>query len=136
MTNAIFARDGVYFAAPLLAAALPAVTGCAAIRGQDASGNDELLAAAGFQMRRADSPELVRNLESMPRFKLVARGWGGDVVYTYADPVSCRCLYVGGPKELVEYQCLATERQVEEGQLWAESDGIDWGLWGSGWWLR
>jgi len=106
MTNAIFARYGIYFA------------------------------AAGFQMRRADTPELVRNLESMPPFKLVARGRGGDVVYTYADPVSCRCLYVSRPKEFVEYQRLATERQVEEGQLWAESDGMDWGLWGGGWWLR
>ena len=136
MTNAIFARYGVYFASALLAAAVPALTGCAAIRGQDASGIEELLAAAGFQMRRADSPELVRNLESMPPFKLVARGRGGDVVYTYADPVSCRCLYVSRPKEFVEYQRLATERQVEEGQLWAESDGMDWGLWGGGWWLR
>jgi len=36
----------------------------------------------------------------------------------------------------VEYQHLATDRQIEEGDLWVENDGMDWGLWGGGWWLR
>jgi hypothetical protein len=62
---------------------------------------------------------------------------GGDVAYTYADPVNCHCVYIGGPRQYVEYQRLATERQVEEGDPWAENDGMDWGLWGGGgWWLQ
>jgi hypothetical protein len=82
----------------------------------------------------ADSPEQARSLASMPPFKIVARGVGRDVAYTYADPANCRCLYVGGPRQFVEYQRLATERDVAEGELWAESDGMDWALWGG--WLR
>ena len=95
-----------------------------------------LLAAAGFQKRPADSADQARSLASMPPFKLVVRGMGGDVAYTYADPVDCRCLYTGGPNEYVKYQRLATERDIAEGALWPEDDGMDWGLWGGGWWLR
>ena len=72
----------------------------------------------------------------MPLFKLVVRGMGRDVAYTYADPVNCRCLYIGGPTEYVKYHRLATERDMTEGELRAQDDGMDWGMWGGGWWLR
>jgi hypothetical protein len=128
------ARLGVIVVVGFLVTVLGAVSGCAALRPQDAVGTEQLLAKAGFQKRNADSPEQARSLASMPPFKIVARGVGRDVAYTYADPVSCRCLYVGGPRQFVEYQRLATERAVAEGEPWAESDGMDWALWGG--WLR
>jgi hypothetical protein len=128
------ARLGVIVVVGFLVTVLGAVSGCAALRPQDAVGTEQLLAKAGFQKRNADSPEQARSLASMPLFKIVARGVGRDVAYTYADPVNCRCLYVGGPRQFVEYQRLATERDVAEGELWAESDGMDWALWGG--WLR
>ena len=70
----------------------------------------------------------------MPPSRLVVRGMGRDVAYTYADPVNC--LYIGGPREYVKYQRLAMERDMAEGDLWAENDGMDWGLWGGSSWLR
>ena len=136
MTNSTFARFGTLLAASFLAAVLLALSGCAGLRAEGAASTEELLAAAGFQKRQADSADQARNLASMPPFKLVVRGMGGDVAYTYADPLSCRCLYIGGPTEYVKYQRLATERDVAEGELWAEDDAMDWGLWGGGWWLR
>jgi hypothetical protein len=136
MMNQTFARYGTVIAASFFAAVLPALSGCAAPLVQSAASTEELLAAAGFQKRQADSADQARNLASMPPFKLVVRGMGGDVAYTYADPVSCRCLYIGGPTEYVKYQRLATERDVAEGELWAEDGGMDWGLWGGVWWLR
>jgi hypothetical protein len=120
--------------AGLFVTALAALSGCATLRGQDAVSTEQLLATAGFQKRNADSPEQARSLASMPPFRLVARGVGRDVAYTYADPVSCHCLYIGGPQQYVEYQRLATEREIAEGELWAESDGMEGGLWGG--WLR
>jgi hypothetical protein len=131
MSNTIRARLGVIVVAGLFVTALAALSGCATLRGQDAD-TEQLLAKAGFQKRNADSPEQARNLASMPPFRLVARGVDRDVAYTYADPVSCHCLYIGGPQQYVEYQRLATEREIAEGDLWAENDGMDWGLWG-GW---
>jgi hypothetical protein len=109
MSNTIRARLGVIVVAGLVVTALAALSGCATLRGQDAVSTEQLLAKAGFQKRNADSPEQARNLASMPPFRLVARGVGGDAAYTYADPVSCHCLYIGGPQ-------------------------MDWGLWGG--WLR
>jgi hypothetical protein len=126
-------RSRVVLAASIFAASL---SGCATLRAQDSASTEELLAKSGFQKRHADSPDQARNLASMPPFKLVVHGMGRDVAYTYADPVSCRCLFVGGPKEYVEYQRLVTQREVPEGELWAGDDGMDWGLWGGGRWLR
>jgi len=127
-------RFGVVVAACLIASSLTELSGCATLRGQDALSTEQLLVKAGFQKLNADSPEQARNLASMPPFKIVARGVGHDAAYTYADPVNCRCLYIGGPQQYVKYQRLATERAVTEGELWAENDGMDWGLWGG--WVR
>ena len=127
-------RFGVIVAACVIASSLTAVSGCATLRQQDALSTEQLLVKAGFQKRNADSPEQARDLASMPPFKIVARGVGSDAAYTYADPVNCHCLYIGGPQQYVEYKRLATEREIAEGELWAESDGMDRKLWGG--WLR
>ena len=108
------------------------MSGCATLRGQDAVSTEELLVKAGFQRRNAETPEQAQNLASMPPFRIVAHGVGGDAAYTYADPVNCHCLYVGGPRQYVEYQRPATEREVDEGELWADTDGMDWGIGGDG----
>jgi hypothetical protein len=136
MMNTTFARFGTLLTASFLAVVLAALSGCAGLRAHGAASTEELLAAAGFQKRQADSADQARNLASMPPFKLVVRGMGRDVGYTYADPVNCRCLYTGGPNEYMKYQRLATERDIAEDDLWAGADGMDWGLWGGGWWLR
>jgi hypothetical protein len=134
MSNTVRARFGAIVAVGLFAGLLAALSGCATLRGQQALSTEELLVKAGFERRNADTPEQVRNLASMAPFKIVARGVGRDAAYTYADPVNCHCLYVGGPQQYVEYQRLATKRDVAEGELWADDDRMDWGLWGG--WLR
>jgi hypothetical protein len=122
-------RFRVLFSASLFALGVSAVSGCASLVAQDAAGTEQLLSAAGFQKRPAASPEQIRNLEAMPPFKFVMHDMGHDVTYSYADPVRCHCLYVGGLKEYGEYQRLARQRDVAEGELWAEDD-VNWSLWG------
>ena len=123
-------KTRIIVTAALFTVSLTALSDCATLRSQDAAGARELLAAAGFQRQSADSAEQTRNLASMPPLRIVARGMADrDVVYTYADPVKCRCLYVGGPKQYMEYQRLARQRQIEEEELWAEDGGMDWELW-------
>jgi len=124
----------VLSAAALFAVALLALSGCAAIRRQDVASTAQLLAAAGFQMRPANSPEQLRNLTTMPPFKIVARSQDGEVAYTFADPENCHCFYVGGPKEYSEYRRLVTERLTAQGRRWAEDAATNSGLWGGGWW--
>src|SRR5262245_46687801 len=88
----------------LFTAAILTLTGCATLRQKDAASTEELLGAAGFQMQPADTPERLADLKSMPRQKVIARSnENANVVYTYADPDWCHCVYVGGPEEYAAY---------------------------------
>jgi hypothetical protein len=113
----------------LFAAALAALSGCATMRRHEAASTEQLLAAAGFQMRPATSPEQLRDLTTMPPFKLVSRSKAGNAVYTFADPENCYCLYVGGSKEYSEYQRLRVEREVAAEMNEASMDWAAWGPW-------
>jgi hypothetical protein len=116
-----------------LAATLVALSGCAAIERQEAADKEKLLAAAGFHMRLADNPERQQDLASMPPRKVVANRKDGKIVYTYADPQNCRCLYVGGPKEYGEYRRLQVNEEIAEYRAEASMDWGAWGPWGPGW---
>jgi len=91
---------------------LVTLSGCASVRQREAADTGQLLTAAGFQQRLADSPERLARLRSMPPLKLVARNEDGRVIYTFADPERCRCLYVGGAEEYATYQRLGLQHEV------------------------
>src|SRR3989442_6608907 len=110
------------------------LTGCAAIQRSEARSTEELLAAAGFVMRPADTAERQQRLAALPPYRLESRTKDGKVVYTYADPGACQCLYVGGSKEYSEYQRLRVQRQIAEDEAWAgQGTQMDLGNWGP-WW--
>ena len=113
----------------VFAAAVLTVSGCATIRGHEASSTERLLTAAGFQIQRADTPARMHDLAVVPPLKITAQSADGAVRYTYADPYGCRCLYVGGPKEYSAYQRLANEQQLDKDRI-RDADGIPNGLWG------
>jgi hypothetical protein len=117
-----------------LVAAAVLASGCAAIRREEARSEESLLAAAGFQMRAADTPARQAQLQSLPPLKMEMRAKDGDVVYTYADPDNCKCLWVGGPRQYQEYRKLALKQQMAEDQMEAaeaeEEASMDWGMWG------
>ena len=97
------ARAALLLAAPALLGA-----GCAAIQRYDTRETERLLAAAGFQIRIADTSERQQELRSMPPHRIVRSTNDGNAVYTYADPDTCHCVYVGGDKEYSEYGRLVT----------------------------
>ena len=90
----------------LLAASVLLCAGCAAIQRD----TERTLTDAGFQMRRADTPERQADLRSLPPHRVVSRTTDGNIEYVYADPDNCRCLYVGGNKEYSEYERLKLQR--------------------------
>jgi len=120
-------RFAMAIAFALLAGPL-ALSGCTSVRQREAADTERLLTAAGFQQRLADSPERLAHLRTMPPLKLVARDKDGQVVYTFADPESCRCLYVGGANEYAKYQHLAVDQEVSRE---TDSESRPWVLWGS-----
>jgi hypothetical protein len=110
------------------------LTGCATIRRSEARSTEQLLAAAGFVMRPADTTERQQRLAAMPPYQLASRTTDGRVVYTYADPATCKCLYVGGSKEYSEYQRLRVQHQIAMDQAWAAQQGpMDCDM-GEPWW--
>jgi hypothetical protein len=102
----------------LAVAAAMMLTGCATIRRSEARSTEEMLAAAGFVMRPADTAERQQRLAARPPYRLESHTKDGTVVYTYADPDGCKCLYVGGPNEYSEYQHLRLQRQIAPDEAW------------------
>ena len=115
-----------------------AVGGCAEMRRHEARDTGDLLVAAGFRSKPADTPEREQRLRAQPPLKMVSQSKDGHLVYRYADPYSCDCLYVGDEQAYAEYKRLALKKQVAEERLEAaeaeESGAMDWGLWGPWWW--
>jgi hypothetical protein len=122
----------VYRKAMMLAliVALP-LAGCVALQRSEARDTEQLLAAAGFQAKPADTPEKLANLRTMPPRQLEARSKDGNFAYTYADPDYCQCLYVGGPKQYSAYQRLAVKKEIAQERREA---AMDWDMWGPWWW--
>jgi hypothetical protein len=113
-----------------LIVALP-LAGCAAIQRSEARDTEQLLAAAGFQAKPAETPEKLTNLRTMPPRQLVSQTKDGNMVYTDADPDYCQGLYVGGPTAYSAYQCLAVENKIAQERLDA---AMDWDMWGPWLW--
>jgi len=109
--------------------------GCASLQQQQVQDTEQMLAAAGFKIRPADTPERLAHLETLQPLKLVARSRDDQFVYTYADPEYCKCLYAGGPKAYEELQRLRLQKQQAATELMAtENASMNWALWGPPWW--
>ncbi len=64
---------------------------------------EDHLAAAGFVIRPANTPERQAMLTRLPAHKFVMRTHGDQVHYVYADPTVCQCLYVGSQQAYSKY---------------------------------
>ena len=106
-----------------------ALGGCAAMRRQQARDTGDLLVSAGFTAKPADTPERAKCLEAIPPLKVVSQQKDGHVLYRYADPYSCHCLYVGDQQAYAEYKHLALREAAEA----EESAAVDRGFSGPRW---
>lgn len=110
-------------------------TACTAMRLEAAHRKENILAAAGFQMKPADTPDKLAQLQAMPQLKMIARNSPkGQLVYTYADAQGCKCLYTGNAQQYADYRRLALQQQMAESEVEAaqanEAAAMDWGWWG------
>jgi hypothetical protein len=127
----------ILLAAAFTAASLSGFSGCAAIRNQEAIKTERVLAAAGFQMKLADSPEKLAHLATLPQRNLAPRQKDGETWYVYADASACKCLYAGPEEAYQRYQKLALQqrisRQNEQAAEMNEDASMNWRVWGGGW---
>ena len=65
----------------------------AMMEAQQAKDTKQLLAAAGFIIKLADSPVKMAHLKKLTQHKIVAHQKDGTVYYIYADATNCQCFY-------------------------------------------
>lgn len=103
-----------------------AAVGCAQ---SDAMSHERTLAAAGFQMKLADTEEQQEQMVGLPQRKLTPVDHPDGVRFVYADDKYCKCIYVGDQRAYDRYQRMERRERLLEG---AETAEMDWGPWG-GW---
>ncbi|MBV8506848.1 MAG: hypothetical protein JOZ11_13695, partial [Alphaproteobacteria bacterium] len=95
------------------------VVGCASQQ-QLVGHKEDLLAAAGFQIRTADNPQRLAAMRSLPPNKFATRLANGQPVYLYADPLVCRCVYFGTQQNWAAYRQEVFAKQLaDEAQMTA-----------------
>ncbi|MGJ0506059.1 MAG: hypothetical protein ACR652_02775 [Methylocystis sp.] len=107
------------------------LSSCASIGAQD---TENMLAAAQFTMKPADTPAKLANLKAMQQYKLVPHVKNGKNFYVYADAAGCQCVYVGNDAAYQNYQQMRIARNIANEQLMAaemnQQAMMDWGAWG------
>lgn len=108
--------------------------GCAAMQENRVMDMERTLAASGFRVKFADTPEKMEHLKDLTQRKLVPHSKEGKVFYIYADAEYCKCLYVGDEEAYQRYQELALQRKIAEDQRMAaemnRDASMNWGMWG------
>jgi hypothetical protein len=111
-----------------------ALAACATIQQGETLDKEQMLAAAGFRMKLADTPEKLATLMSFPQHQLSTGFKDGKMFYLYADATTCKCLYVGNEKAYQRYQRFAMEKQLAREELYTAQTNwdmnMDWGMWG------
>ncbi len=114
-------------------AATLAVAACATPQELVADKEDSL-AAAGFVVRPANTPDRQAMLNRLPPHHFVQRVKSDTVTYIYADPLVCDCLYVGSQDAYSRYQQhLQQQRLADEQETTARlyaDPAWNWGAWG------
>jgi hypothetical protein len=103
-----------------------------------ASEKNDLLAAAGFHIVPVTTDQQRLQLETLPPNRVVQKVRDGKVIFLYADPYACGCLYIGDEnawdnykREQIQQNIISQERmtaQMNENAAW------NWNMWGPGWW--
>lgn len=127
----------------MIVMALIALAGCAAVQAiqkSEATDKEQLLTAAGFRVRLADTPEKLAHLQTLTQRKLIAHQRDGKVYYVYADALACKCLYIGNEEAYQRYRQLVIQQQIADQQRMTAEMNYDaqmnWGMWGpyDPWW--
>ena len=97
---------------------------------------EDNLAAAGFIVKPANTPERQQMLNRLPPHKFVQRVNGDVVHYVFADPLVCGCLYVGTQQAYNAYKLHQQQQNLADEQAMTAQTYVDpawsWGPWGPG----
>ncbi len=99
---------------------------------------EQMLAAAGFIQKPADTPRRQQHLAALPPYRVLSQRVhiaGTETMgFIYADPQFCHCVFVGNADAYSKFQQLAFQQHLENQQIaaeeMAEEDTFGWGDWG------
>ena len=123
-------------AIPLLLGATLALGACQSTQ-QSIQNKEDLLAAAGFVAQPANSPDRLAAMKALPPHKFVQQTTGSTIVWVYADPTICNCVYFGNQTAWGNYRAMVfAKRLANEQQMTAfmNQNAFDFGPWGPGIW--
>lgn len=110
------------------------LAGCATTDKLSNVDQERVLAAAGFQVKFADTPEKLEHLKTLPQRQIFVKEKDGKDHYLYADATSCKCLYVGDEKAYQRAHQLAAQRELDKEDIRAaemyRETNVNWALWG------
>ncbi|HYR35072.1 MAG TPA: hypothetical protein VEQ87_12340 [Burkholderiales bacterium] len=101
-----------------IAAALLALSGCAALQGQTTSDSENILAEAGFTKQPFSAAQGATRAGGgpLPARQLTKVSQNGGAEYEYYDPKFCQCVYVGEAQQYAKLQELRKARVAEHAQ--------------------
>ena len=108
-----------------LVAVIVALSGCAALQGQEASDSENILTQAGFTKQPYSAAQGATRAGGgpLPARQLTAVSQNGNSAYEFYDPKFCQCVYVGGAQEYTKLQELRKERVADHAR-----DLRDWNV--------
>jgi len=115
-----------------LGAVVVTVSACQTAQ-QSAQNKEDLLAAAGFTLQPANTPQRVAAMRKLPPHKFVQQTSGTNVVYVYADPSICQCVSFGNQEAWSNYRAMVFQKRLaDERQMTAllNQNTFDFGPWG------
>lgn len=111
---------------------------CASIEAQNVTDKEQLLSAAGFTIKLADTPDKLAHLKTLTQHKLITHSKDGKNYFVFADATTCQCVYVGNDAAYSKFQSLQVQQNIaNEQQMSAEMNedaAMNWGMWGPGPW--
>jgi hypothetical protein len=117
-------------------AAITAIGACQTQQ-QMVTEREDKLAAAGFVIKPANTPERQAMLTRLPAHRFVTRQNGDTIHYVYADPLVCGCLYVGTQQAYDQYKANQLAQHLADEQAMTAQTYSDaawswpaWGPWG------
>src|SRR5271169_6228616 len=79
---------------------------------QSVQSKEDLLAAAGFMIKPANTPARLAAMKKLPPHKFVQQSSGTNIVWLYADPTICQCVYFGDQTAWSNYRAMVFAKQL------------------------
>jgi len=115
---------------------MAAMASCAGTQNAPVTETQKHLKSAGFKIHKADTPEKLEHLSTLPQNRLVPRTRDDVLYYIFADATDCKCLYTGTEKEYQRYLDLGAKKSsIRDESNMREKPTVDqalddkWDLW-------